>query len=59
MSKVRKAHISNEDALQIAKEITIARLGSVESPTTTKAAGQAIGEMFVEIFKAVQSVVEE
>lgn len=44
------------NALNIAKEITIAKL-SQSSPTATSAkTGESIGSMFVEIYKAIMAI---
>lgn len=46
------------EAIKIAKEITIARLQSIEGSTVNLVVGTNIGEMFTEIHKAVKAVMD-
>lgn len=45
------------NALRITKEIAIAKLSSGDPAPSNKASGAEIGDMFIEIYKAILSVI--
>lgn len=54
-----KEQVYNITALDIAREITVAKLSTASPPGTNKKIGEDIGEMFAEIYNAVLAVMSD
>ncbi len=52
-------YVYEPTALNIAKEITVAKLSTASPPGTNKKIGEDIGEMFAEIYNAVLAVMSD